>query len=113
MNYVSIFAAASALVLTGVSQAAPVYLECSMSNGKEVVVWNVTLDEVGGTVSYTIPEMGVAQKYTAIFTSDKVIFKSMEISRIDLSFKRTSNLLAQSQIDTGQCKLADVPKRQF
>lgn len=113
MNYVLIFVATGALLLTGTSKATPVYLDCTMSNGKKELTWNVTLDEVGGTVSYAIPEMGVAQKYTAVFTPNKVVFHSMEISRIDLSFKRTSNILGQTETDTGQCKLADVPKRQF
>jgi hypothetical protein len=91
--------------------AAPVYLECVMTDTQRIVTWNVVMDEDNGTVSYSIPEMNTASKYPAVFSPDKVVFSTMEISRIDLSFKRTLSILGRT--DTGQCKLADVPKRQF
>ena len=68
---------AAAFFVATTANAAPVYLECGMTNGQ------------------------------------KVVFNSMEISRVDLSFKRTVNILGDIRTDTGQCKLADAPKRQF
>ena len=104
---------AAAFFVATTANAAPVYLECAMTNGQKVVTWNVALDEANGTVSYSVPEMGTASKHPAVFSPDKVVFNSMEISRVDLSFKRTVNILGDIRADTGQCKLADAPKRQF
>ncbi|PTU32250.1 hypothetical protein [Stenotrophobium rhamnosiphilum] len=101
------------LAVAFVAEAAPVYLECTMTDGQKDLTWNVVTDEANGTISYSIPELGTASKYPAVFSPDKVVFSSMEISRIDLSFKRTSNILGDVKTDVGQCKLATAPKRQF
>lgn len=93
--------------------AAPVELTCLMTNGSKEVEWQVSLDETAGTVSYTIPEMKVDTKYRAIFTANKVTFASMEISRVDLSMKRTTNLLGNIEVETGQCQIAAPTKRKF
>lgn len=95
--------------------AAPVYLECMMTLGKgqKETQWNVTLDEAAGTVAYTIPELGTAKKSQGIFAPDKVRFDAMEISRVDLTFTRTINLLGDIQRDQGQCKMAPTPARKF
>ena len=84
-----------------------------MTDGREDKQWNVALDEAAGTVGYSIPSMGVNQKYQGVFTADKVIFSSMEISRIDLSLKRTTNILGKVTVDKGQCQLVSEPKRKF
>jgi hypothetical protein len=90
-----------------------VYLECAMTNGTDDVMWKVTLDEKNGTASYSIPQVGAVSKRTAVFTPEKVTFDSIEISRIDLSIKRTVNIRGALKSDLGQCKLANPPKRKF
>ncbi|NFV80700.1 hypothetical protein [Magnetospirillum aberrantis] len=97
------------------ASAAPVYLECMMTlgSGQKETQWNVTLDEAAGSVAYTIPELGTAKKALGIFTADKVRFDTMEISRIDLTFTRTINLLGEVKRDQGQCKMAPTPTRKF
>lgn len=97
------------------ASAAPVYLECMMTlgSGQKETQWNVTLDEAAGNVAYTIPELGVAKKAQAIYAPDKVRFDSMEISRVDLTFTRTLNLLGDIKRDQGQCKMAPTPARKF
>ena len=102
------------LTLLSVSAyAEPVYLNCVITNSQKDVLWKVALDESAGTVSYSIPEHGVDQKLRGIFTADKVVFSTMEISRVDLSFKRTIDLMGDIKVDKGQCQLATVPKRKF
>lgn len=98
---------------TAVANGAPVYLECTMTNSQKDIQWNVALDEANGTVSYSVQELGIASKHPAVFSPEKVVFNSMEISRVDLSFKRTIQILSDIRTDTGRCKLAEAPKRQF
>lgn len=93
--------------------AAPVYLECVMSTGQKDVLWNVTLDEATSSVAYTIPEMNVAKKLPGIFSPDKVLFDTMSISRVDLSFVRSFNIAGISRTDVGQCKIPTTPARKF
>lgn len=103
---------AAVCLSASLAQAAPAYLECGLTNGQKVVTWNVALDEASATVSYTIPELGVAAQWPAVFTPGKVVFGSMEINRVDLSFKRTTAVI-KVKTDFGQCKLAETPKRAF
>jgi len=91
----------------------PVYLECDMSNGAENVIWRVTLDEKHGTASYSIPDVGAVSKTAAVFTPEKVSFDFIEISRIDLSIKRTVNIRGAVKSDLGQCKITNRPRRKF
>jgi len=96
--------------------AAPTYLTCMMpaGTGQPMARWDVTLDEAAGTARYAIPSMNVIQKYPAVFTADKVLFGSFEISRVDLTLTRTLQILDEKRIDTGQCSLAKPPqKRKF
>lgn len=95
------------------SAPARVYLECAMSNGVDDVMWTVTLDEKNSTASYSIPEVGAASKRAAVFTPEKVTFDSIEISRTDLSIRRTVNIRGALKSDLGQCKLAKPPQRKF
>lgn len=95
------------------ASAAPVYLDCTMTNGTKPVLWHVALDESTSSASYTVPEMNVAEKYPAVFTAENVLFNSMEISRTTLSFIRTVNLLGNIKRDVGQCILAKAPTRKF
>ncbi|OWP73519.1 hypothetical protein CEC48_00070 [Pseudomonas sp. K2I15] len=94
------------LTLPALCQASPVYLECFMTNGTKPVLWNITLDESLGSASYVISSMDVARKESAVFTANNVVFSSMEISRTDLSFKRTTDFLGKTTVDIGQCKVA-------
>ncbi|WP_431286779.1 hypothetical protein [Roseateles chitinivorans] len=103
----------SMLALPLICSAAPVELTCIITSGEKDVEWKVSLDEAAGTASYSIPELNVNQKYKAIFTEDKVVFNGMEISRVDLSFKRTINILGKITEDKGQCKKAAPIKREF
>ncbi|MFA0921679.1 hypothetical protein ALP73_200324 [Pseudomonas coronafaciens pv. garcae] len=95
------------------ASAAPVYLDCTLTNGSKPVVWHVALDESASSASYTVPEMNVAGKYPAVFTAQNVLFNSMEISRTTLSFTRTVNLLGDIKKDVGQCSIAQPPVRKF
>ncbi|QLG94789.1 hypothetical protein HZF02_23855 [Pseudomonas yamanorum] len=99
--------------IPAVASAAPVYLDCTMTNGTKPVLWHVALDESMSSASYTVPEMDVAGKYPAVFTAEKVLFNSMEISRTTLSFTRTVNLLGDVKRDVGQCSVAKAPARKF
>ena len=91
----------------------PIYLDCNLTNGASDIVWNVRLDESTNSVSYSIPGVAAASNRPALFSPEKVVFDSIEISRIDLSFKRTANIEGSIKADTGPCHLADLPARQF
>lgn len=110
----AILAVLTAALFTSAAHAAPIYLTCTMTSGQEDLHWDVTLDEAGGTVSYAIPSLNVLQKYPAVFTPDKVLFDTMEISRVDLTLKRTTKILDEVRVDIGRCALATPPaKRKF
>jgi hypothetical protein len=109
-----LIAALGLLGLGAMANAAPVYLECKMTTGTKEVLWNVTLDESTGAVSYTIPELGVVQKLPGVFMPDRVVFGAMEISRVNLSFTRKTVVSGVvDRTDQGQCKVTDPPIRQF
>ena len=93
------------------ANATPTYLTCMMSTGQELVRWDVTLDEAAATASYSIPSLNVIQSFPAVFTPEKVLFSTMEISRVDLTLKRTVQILDEKRVDTGQCSLVAPPKR--
>jgi hypothetical protein len=93
--------------------AAPVYLDCAVSNGSTSVTWNLTLDEETGNISYSIPALGASYRYHGTFTRDSVSFDTVEISRIDLSFKRTVVIAGSIKSETGLCKIVRQPARQF
>jgi hypothetical protein len=99
------------------AQASPVYLDCIMTTGNKpgtedyrAVLWNVSVDEDNGVVSYTIRDQGISAKYKAFFTPYKVSFSIMEIDRQTLKFTRT---IFPGYTDVGQCRLATKPNRQF
>jgi hypothetical protein len=102
-----------ALFFATSANAAPTYLTCMMTTSQELVRWDVTLDEAAAKASYSIPSLNVVQTLPAVFTPDKVLFGTMEISRVDLTLKRTVKILDEVRVDTGQCSLAPAPKRQF
>jgi hypothetical protein len=93
--------------------AAPVFLECAVSNGSTAVTWNVTLDETTGNVSYSIPSLGASYRYHGTFTPDSVSFDTVQISRTDLTFKRTVAIEGSIKSETGLCKIVNKPARQF
>jgi len=93
--------------------AETVYLDCTMTNGTEDVIWKVILDEKNQTASYSIPGVGAVSKHAAVFLPEKVSFDAIVINRIDLSITRTVNLNGSVKSDQGQCKIADPPKRKF
>ncbi|HEY4318222.1 MAG TPA: hypothetical protein VGN04_11505 [Herbaspirillum sp.] len=95
------------------SAAAPVFLECAVSNGSSAVTWQVTLDEATGNVSYSIPSLGASYRYHGTFTRDSVTFDTVQISRIDLTFKRTVAIEGSIKSETGLCKIVNQPARQF
>lgn len=103
-----------ALFFAAGAHAAPTYLTCMMTTSQELVRWDVTLDEASAKASYSIPSLNVVQTLPAVFTPEKVIFGNLEISRVDLTLKRTVKILDETRVDTGQCTLAaPPPKRQF
>lgn len=105
---------ALAVFLAASANATPTYLTCMMTTGQELVRWDVTLDEAAATASYAIPSLNVVQTFPAVFTPDKVLFDAMEISRVDLTLKRTVKIVDETRVDTGQCSLAaPAPKRKF
>jgi hypothetical protein len=93
--------------------AAPVYLDCAVTNGTTAVTWNITLDEETGNISYSIPALGASYRYHGTFTRDSVSFDTVEISRLDLSFKRTVMISGSIKSETGLCKIVRQPARQF
>jgi hypothetical protein len=100
------------LAFSNSALAAPTYLECTLSDSDNV--WNVTLDEATSSFSYTIPKLEVVQKGPAVFTAEKVMFKSMEISRVTLVFTRRVVIAGvMDETTTGQCKIAENVKRAF
>lgn len=101
-----------AIGLPAVANAAPVYLECTLTDGNRDLAWNVTLDEERAAVDYVIPSINVAQKAKAIFTPEKVMFNGMEISRVDLTITRKP-ILEGGRTDKGQCRIPAPVKRAF
>ena len=102
---------ASAALFAANAYGAPTHLTCMMSTGQEMVRWDVTLDEAAATASYSIPSLNVLQTFPAVFTPEKVLFSTMEISRVDLTLKRTVKILDETRVDTGKCSLAAPPKK--
>lgn len=84
-----------------------------MSNGSNAVTWNVTMDEKSGSVAYSIPELGAANKYNGIFTRDSVSFDTAQISRIDLTFKRSVMIAGSIKNESGLCKIVNRPPTRF
>lgn len=115
MKIISSMLCAIALVCAsaGAAEAAPVYLDCSVSNGSSAINWLITLDEVTGNVSYSIPSLGASYRYHGTFTPDSVTFDTVLISRLDLSFKRTVVIEGSIKSETGLCKIIDRPQPQF
>ena len=98
---------------SGAANAAPVYLDCSVSNGSSAITWLITMDEATGNISYSIPSLGASYRYHGTFTPDSVTFDNVLISRIDLSFKRTVVIEGSIKSETGLCKIIKRPTRQF
>lgn len=109
--------ALSCLFASSAALSEPVYLDCLISTNSEAdgkqALWHVTLDESTSSVSYRIPELNVIERTTAVFTADKVTFRSIEISRVDLSMIRRTEVLGVKFHADGQCKLVDAPPRKF
>lgn len=107
---IALFVAAAALTMPA-NAAAITYLECTMSKGGgEDAIWKIALDETAKTVSFEhFAASGIER---AIFTADKVTWSGgrMVISRVDLTFARTSVL---GNTDVGKCKVVNPPKRAF
>lgn len=86
-----------------------VYLNCTTSQGSSTMDWEITLNEREGIVDYDTGGSG-PQRRAARFTQDKVFFIGIELSRIDLSFRRQ---LSDTEVQTGQCHLAEQKRRAF
>ena len=107
---IALFAAA-AMLATPANAAAITYLECTMTiGGGKDTVWKIALDETARTVSFE--HIGGSWTERGIFTADKVSWNdgSMVISRVDLTFNRTS-VLGDNYV--GKCKVVNPPKRAF
>jgi hypothetical protein len=101
------------LFTSAAAWGSPVYLECAVSNGSTAVTWNITMDEATGNVSYSIPSVGASSRYHGVFTQDSVTFDTVEISRTDLTFKRTVTIAGSIKSETGLCKVVQRPIRKF
>lgn len=102
-------AALAILVSAPASAQNITYLECTMPNGAEQVIWKIALDEQAKLVTFEHPLASGSRP--AIFTADKVTWNEgrLSIRRVDLRFTRT--FLDKS--DVGQCKVVRPPKRAF
>lgn len=112
-NILRTVCAIGCICASAAAAAAPVYLECGVSNGSTAVTWNITLDEATGDVSYSIPSLGASYRYHGTFTPDSVSFDTVQISRTDLSFKRTVMIEGSIKSETGLCKIVERPARKF
>lgn len=94
------------------ASAAPItYLECTMAGGPDgKMVWKIALDEGAKMISFE--HFAASGNERAIFSADKVTWDGarMVISRVDLTFARTSVL---GNTDVGKCKVVNPPKRAF
>ena len=94
--------------------AAPTYLECNFPEKPEHPI-NVTADEAAGTATVYVPSTGHTERFQATFLPEKLIFLGKlldyEISRTDLSIRRTIRMINSS--DIGTCKVTTAPDRAF
>lgn len=111
--------------------AAPVYLTCELPGGSEpdskVFRWELTLNEEGGTVSYTISTGARVQNEPALFTAKEVSWGrestnalikggGISISRVDLTITRYPTQIGDHPPTggaTGKCSVVTNQKRAF
>lgn len=104
-------------VFSSAASAAPVMLNCELTQHDGPLKIDVQLNEDAGTVSWSFPATGVSVTRAAIFTPDRVSFGSFSISRTDLTLQRVNDTVDQeydheAPVSYGKCSL-DSRKRAF
>src|SRR5438270_12769781 len=106
------------VALSSAANAAPVMLNCELTQEGGPLTVNVQLNEAAGTVSYSLPATGVSVEKSAIFAPDHVSFGGFWVSRTDLTFKRINDgeydqsIFHMPPVNYGNCAL-DTRKRAF
>ena len=97
------------------------YLKCVLHDRSGETAFNVQLNEMANTVTYSFEMDGTVSTHTvrAAYSPERVSFNSFSISRTDLSFQRDNSdspflgvAKGMSAVDRGQCQL-DTAKRVF
>jgi hypothetical protein len=92
--------------------AAPVYLECTLSDNKHPetkVQASVSLDEATQSVGYSIATTGLTQKLPAIFSADQLLFVSGPGTSTETQYTISRNDLTIKSFIPGMAKLLDDP----
>ena len=101
---------AAFLLAAAPAQAAPIDLQCSVSDGGKATSIDITLDEANKSATWQWKDDPNPLSGPAVFTATKVVMRTITIDRVTLAFTQSYDLGDGPVSKRGTCKRVKVTR---